>query len=166
MINKKNQVLSITEKQAIIAGSWKLPGGYVEPGENLVEAVIREVQEETGIKTKFLTLISVRHTHGFNFACSDLYLVMALEPTEDGELVNCPREIADSKWMEFDEYLTHPNVHDLNRSFLKTYLHYRDTGIKIDCTEHEHQLLHRKYRLFSAMPSPVDSDVVTKKGNL
>lgn len=32
VINDKNQVLSITEKQAIIAGSWKLPGGYVEPG--------------------------------------------------------------------------------------------------------------------------------------
>lgn len=32
VINDKNQVLSITEKQAIIAGSWKLPGGYVEQG--------------------------------------------------------------------------------------------------------------------------------------
>lgn len=32
VINNKNQILTITEKQAIIIGSWKLPGGYVEPG--------------------------------------------------------------------------------------------------------------------------------------
>ncbi|XP_037039651.1 nudix hydrolase 8 isoform X2 [Bradysia coprophila] len=166
VINNKNQVLSITEKQAIIAGSWKLPGGYVEPGEDLVDAVIREVEEETGVKTKFLSLLSVRHAHSFNFRCSDLYFVMALTTTDDSALVNCPREIADSKWMDFDEFLTHPNVHELNRSFLRTYLHYRDAGIKIDCTEHEHQLLRRKYKLFSFEPSQEDGDVVTKKGNL
>lgn len=91
---------------------------------------------------------------------------MALTPTEDhGELVNCPREIADSKWMDFDEYLTHPNVHEMNRSFLRTYLHYRKTGIKIDCNEHEHQLLRRKYKLFSFVP-PQEDNVINKKGNL
>lgn len=132
-------------------------------GEDLVDAVIREVQEETGIETKFLSLISVRHAHRFNFGCSDLYFVMALTPTNDnGELVNCPREIADSKWMEFDEFLTHPNVHELNRSFLRTWLHYRDTGIKIDCNEHEHQLLRRKYKLFSFVP-PQDSETTKKE---
>jgi len=167
VINSKNQVLTITEKQAIIAGSWKLPGGYVEPGEDLVEAVIREVQEETGIKTKFLSLVSIRHAHRFNYGCSDLYFVMALTPTEDDvELVNCPREIADSKWMDFDEYLTHPNVHETNRSFLRTYLHYRTTGIKIDHNEHEHQLLRRKYKLFSIVPPQVAGSVYNKKGNL
>jgi len=166
VINDENQVLSITEKQAIIAGSWKLPGGYVEPGEDLVDAVIREVQEETGIKTKFLSLLTIRHAHSFNFGCSDLYFVMALTPTEDSELVNCPREIADSKWMEFDEYLTHPNVHEMNRSFLRTYLHYRDKGIKIDCNEHEHQWLKRKYKIFSFSEPHEDNNTNTKKGNL
>lgn len=91
---------------------------------------------------------------------------MALTPTDDdGELINCPREIADSKWMDFDEYLNHPNVHETNRSFLRTYLHYRSTGIKIDCNEYEHQLLRRKYKLFSIVP-PAMMGVVNKKGNL
>lgn len=33
-------------------GSWLLPGGSVQPGESLREAVVREVREETGISAK------------------------------------------------------------------------------------------------------------------
>lgn len=32
VVNDKDQILTISEKQAIIPGAWKLPGGYVEPG--------------------------------------------------------------------------------------------------------------------------------------
>lgn len=31
VINERNQVLVVSEMHALIAGSWKLPGGYVEP---------------------------------------------------------------------------------------------------------------------------------------
>ena len=32
------------------AGEWSVPGGRVEPGETLAEAVVREVAEETGLE--------------------------------------------------------------------------------------------------------------------
>lgn len=32
------------------AGEWSVPGGRVEPGEVLAEAVVREVAEETGLE--------------------------------------------------------------------------------------------------------------------
>lgn len=33
----------------IFPHAWVLPGGHVEPGETLEEAVIRELMEETGV---------------------------------------------------------------------------------------------------------------------
>ena len=48
----------MSERNALIPGSWKLPGGYCEMKEDLVDAAIREVQEETNIKTRFESVIS------------------------------------------------------------------------------------------------------------
>src|SRR5689334_3900443 len=42
--------------------TWCVPGGYMEPGESLTEACIREVWEETGLHVEIARLISV-YTH-------------------------------------------------------------------------------------------------------
>ncbi len=41
-------------------GMWTIPGGYVDHGESIGEAIIREIQEETGIKAKPLSIIALR----------------------------------------------------------------------------------------------------------
>jgi 8-oxo-dGTP diphosphatase len=49
VIVKGNHVLLIRRGTAPLLGEWSLPGGVLECGESLREAVVREAREETGL---------------------------------------------------------------------------------------------------------------------
>lgn len=40
-------------------GYWVLPGGYVDPGETVEQAVVREVEEEVGLRVRVECLLGV-----------------------------------------------------------------------------------------------------------
>ncbi|XP_053951281.1 uncharacterized protein LOC128858802 [Anastrepha ludens] len=151
VVNDNNEVLVVSDRFALIANSWKLPGGYVEPGEEIVDAAIREVKEETGIDCEFRTVISIRHSHSGNFGCSDMYIVVALKPL-NLDLCKCEREIAKVQWMPVEEYLQHPDVHQTNRHFMRTYLDYNKRNIRFTYERAQHRVLKREYTLFYMKP--------------
>lgn len=51
-----------TGKYEEAAGRWEIPGGKVKPGEALEEALLREVEEETGLRVTILGLVHARLT--------------------------------------------------------------------------------------------------------
>jgi ADP-ribose pyrophosphatase YjhB (NUDIX family) len=53
------QVLLVRRGREPLKGKWSIPGGMVEIGEQLQEAVKREVKEETGIGVRPLDSIGV-----------------------------------------------------------------------------------------------------------
>lgn len=57
--NDAGQVLLIRRANPPRAGQWSLPGGKVERGETLQDALRREIREETGLEIMILGLAGV-----------------------------------------------------------------------------------------------------------
>lgn len=59
LILKRNRVLLVERAKEPLKGWWSLPGGAVEAGERLEDAVVREVREETGLEVKPTRIVEV-----------------------------------------------------------------------------------------------------------
>jgi len=59
IVIRNKKILLIQRKNQPFKGKWALPGGFIEYGEKAEDAVIREMFEETGLKTEINKLIGV-----------------------------------------------------------------------------------------------------------
>ncbi|XP_052241913.1 8-oxo-dGDP phosphatase NUDT18-like isoform X1 [Dreissena polymorpha] len=59
VFNEEGQMLLIQEAKQRIRGQWYIPAGRIEPGENFVDGVKREVKEEAGIDIEVITLCTL-----------------------------------------------------------------------------------------------------------
>lgn len=59
VIFRGSNVLLIKRGKAPFKGEWSIPGGGLEFGERVRDAVIREVREETGVEIDIIGLIDV-----------------------------------------------------------------------------------------------------------
>jgi ADP-ribose pyrophosphatase YjhB (NUDIX family) len=109
VINSRDEILCVRELRKNYM-PWKVPTGLSELGESITDAAIREVLEETGVPTKFHSILSFRHTHGMANGRSDLFFVCRLVPIEDDGVIPTPKpqecEIAEALWLPLSEYRT------------------------------------------------------------
>ncbi|MFQ5837503.1 MAG: NUDIX domain-containing protein [Thermoplasmata archaeon] len=59
LVLHEGKLVAIKRRYYPFQGLFCLPGGIVEYGETVEEAVVREVEEETGLKTKVASLLGV-----------------------------------------------------------------------------------------------------------
>ena len=123
VLNDDQELLVVSE---LYRGSgrppyYKLPGGSLHQGEHLVDGVIREVLEETGVETNFDALVCFRHWHGYRFSKSDIYFVCRLSPASH-EITKQEDEIEECLWMPVTEYLGSEYVGDFNKHIVQAAL--------------------------------------------
>ena len=95
-------VLLIQRGNAPFRGSWALPGGFVEEGEQVLEAAPRELAEETGLWVGELRLLGVYDTPGRDprgWTVSVVYLARVSSETA----VAGADDAADARWFAADE---------------------------------------------------------------
>lgn len=106
LVYKNNKVLL----QNRVKEDWKgyaLPGGHIEPGESVVESVIREVKEETGLDIQNPVLCGIKQ---FPIE-GGRYLIFLFKTTEfSGELVSSPE--GEMVWVDRDQLSVLDTVED------------------------------------------------------
>ena len=100
---------------------YKLPGGALHAGEHIVDGVIREVLEETGVQAKFESVACFRHWHGYRYGKSDIYIVCRLSALSL-EISKQDDEIEECRWMAIEEYLHSDAVAEFNKRIVQAAL--------------------------------------------
>ena len=77
---------------------WTLPGGHIEPGESIVEAVMREMMEETGLTVRSAELRGVKQ-----FPIDEGRYIVFLFRTDDFEGELHSSEEGRMQWFERSE---------------------------------------------------------------
>ena len=87
---------------------YTLPGGHVDKNESFIDAVIREMQEETGLTIENPKLVGIKQFP----IDGGRYIVLLFEATEfTGEVVSS--EEGEMEWIEREDLAKIPAVDDL-----------------------------------------------------
>ncbi|MBX7173966.1 MAG: NUDIX domain-containing protein [Pyrinomonadaceae bacterium] len=94
VLNEKGEVLLLDHLLRPTANGWGIPGGFINPSEQLDDAVRREVFEETGLELENLQLVWVRTIYR--------HIEAIFVATGKGEAKVKSLEIKEVKWFPLD----------------------------------------------------------------
>lgn len=142
-------ILLIKRKNPPFKGDWAIPGGFVDKGESLEDAVYRELKEETGIEVNYLEqlytfgeadrdprkrIISVAY---YGLVKPDAFEVHAADDADDAD------------WFKIDELpklaFDHKKILDMALFRLRNKITYEPVGFELLDEKFPFSALHKLY---------------------
>lgn len=121
VIVRDDNVVLIRRGQPPLQGAWSLPGGVVELGETLIEALVREVQEETGLTVTVGPVVAVldridrMHDDRVEFH----YVIIDYLCTASGGTLVSRSDAAEARWAHRATLADYELTPEANRVFHK-----------------------------------------------
>ncbi len=109
---------------------YMLPGGHIDDNEKIVDALKREIDEETGIKIEFESIISIGHFPFAQFDAANLYIVCTAKALSNKIEIYDTEEITEAKWIDVTEFLHDEETNDYNKNLVKTALQGTEFKLK------------------------------------
>lgn len=101
VIQDNNRILMVQEGQGVEKELWNFPSGRLENKEKILNAAIREVEEETGYKISISGLLGVYNFISINN--DQVIMFCYIGEVVGGSLRYDNNEIINVKWLSFDE---------------------------------------------------------------
>src|ERR1700675_2401066 len=121
VIVEEKRVLLIRRGTAPLLGEWSLPGGVLECGETLRDAVVREAREETGLVVETSEMLGVyeRLIRDDEGRVRYHYVLIDFLCRPVGGDLKAGSDAADVRWFTRDELPALNLAHDANDVVLK-----------------------------------------------
>ncbi|KAI2656676.1 Nucleoside diphosphate-linked moiety X motif 6 [Labeo rohita] len=155
VVDESNGKVLVVQDRNKTKNAWKFPGGLSDLGENIGKTAVREVFEETGVRSQFRSLLSIRqqHRHPGAFGMSDMYLICRLSPLSY-HIDFCTQECLRCEWFDLAELAKTGETTPITSRVAKLLLYGLENGFhNIDLTMEQlpavytglfYQLYHRR----------------------
>lgn len=108
IIVHENRVLLVRRGTEPMRGRWSIPGGLIEVGEMLSEALVREVREETGLEVEPVELVELLdRIHRENGRVRYHYVIADYLCRVTGGTLRAASDADEVRWVERAEWNSH-----------------------------------------------------------
>ncbi|XP_069781318.1 nucleoside diphosphate-linked moiety X motif 6 isoform X2 [Narcine bancroftii] len=156
--------LTVSLSLRMTKNAWKFPGGLSDLGEDIGETAVREVFEETGIRSIFKSVLSIRqqHNHPGAFGKSDLYIICRLKALSF-DIHFSQEECIRCEWMDLQELTRTEYATPITSRIAKLLLYgYKEGFDKIDLKMREFSAVYTglPYKLYyRALPEKFETQI-------
>lgn len=121
IVNAEQKWLVVKKTYSGLKGVWSLPAGFVQAGETIDMAAVREAKEETGIDIEISGLVGFRSGVIRGEISDNMAMLLARPLIVDQSVVVQAREIEVAEWLSPEELVARDDtsklLHELAKDF-------------------------------------------------